>query len=122
MALPWMAEKHSQKELSPEIQTVSLTETVLTLLFSKYALVATAPSLSNKEVFFAYNAQLNKCTFRCKSLFTVPFFFFFRKTTVLVLLLLYFLLWWVFLARHGLSLVAASGGYFLLWCMGFSLQ
>ena len=75
MALPWMAEKHSQKELSPEIQTVSLTETVLTLLFSKYAVVATAPSLSNKEVFFAYNVQLNKCTFRCKSLFTVPFFF-----------------------------------------------
>ena len=91
MALPWMAEKHSQKELSPEIQTVSLTETVLTLLFSKYALVATAPSLSNKEVFFAYNAQLNKCTFRCKSLFTVPFFFFFLER-----LLFYYYYYYIF--------------------------
>ena len=29
---------------------------------------------------------------------------------------------WVFVAARGLSLVAASGGYSLLWCAGFSLQ
>ena len=34
----------------------------------------------------------------------------------------YFWLRWVFVAAHGLSLVAASGGYSLLWCAGFSLQ
>ena len=36
------------------------------------------------------------------------FFFFFR-------------LCWVFVAVRGLSLVAASRGYSLLWCAGFSL-
>ena len=35
---------------------------------------------------------------------------------------LYFWLRWVFGAAHGLSLVAASGGYSLLWCAGFSLR
>ena len=35
-----------------------------------------------------------------------------------------FIFWlrWVFIAVCGLSLVAASGGYSLLWCEGFSLQ
>ena len=33
---------------------------------------------------------------------------------------MYFWLRWVFVAVHGLSLVAASGSY-LLWCVGFSL-
>ena len=33
-----------------------------------------------------------------------------------------FWLHWVFVAARGLSLVAASGGYSLLQCMGFSLQ
>ena len=33
-----------------------------------------------------------------------------------------FWLHWVFIALYGLSLVAESGGYSLLWCMGFSLQ
>ena len=31
----------------------------------------------------------------------------------------FFWLHWVFFAVHGLSLVVASGGYSLLWCMGF---
>ena len=35
--------------------------------------------------------------------------------------LFYFWLHWVFFAAHGLSLVAASGGYSSLWCAGFSL-
>ena len=33
----------------------------------------------------------------------------------------YFWLCWVFVAAHRLSLVAASGGYSLLPCVGFSL-
>ena len=37
-------------------------------------------------------------------------------------LFIYFWLRWVFVAAHGLSLVAASGGYSLWWCAGFSLQ
>ena len=36
--------------------------------------------------------------------------------------LFYFWLCWVFINAHGLSLVAASGGYSLLWCAGFSLR
>ena len=35
---------------------------------------------------------------------------------------IYFWLRWVFVAAHGLSLVAASGGHSLLWCAGFSLR
>ena len=34
---------------------------------------------------------------------------------------IFFWLHWVFAAEHGLSLVAASGGYSLWRCMGFSL-
>ena len=34
---------------------------------------------------------------------------------------IYFWLCWVFVALRGLSLVGASGGYSLLWCVGFSL-
>ena len=37
-------------------------------------------------------------------------------------LFIYFWLHWVFVAACGLSLVAVSGGYSSLWCMGFSLQ
>ena len=45
------------------------------------------------------------------------FFFFFNK----FILFIYFWLHWVFVAVHGLSLVAASGGYSSLQCAGFSL-
>ena len=52
--------------------------------------------------------------------------YFFKKNNLLLLFLfilfIYFWLHWVFVAAHGLSLVAASGGYSLLWCIGFSLQ
>ena len=37
-------------------------------------------------------------------------------------LIFFFWLQWVFVAVRGLSLVAASRGYFLLQCAGFSLQ
>ena len=38
------------------------------------------------------------------------------------ILFTYFWLRWVFVAARGLSLVAASGGYSLLRCVGFSLR
>ena len=41
---------------------------------------------------------------------------------VFCFLFFYFWLRWVFIAAHGLSLVAASGGYSLLHCVGFSLR
>ena len=41
---------------------------------------------------------------------------FFKK----IYLFIYFWLCWVFIAVLWLSLVAASGGYSSLWCMGFS--
>ena len=49
----------------------------------------------------------------CYLTFRVFFFF-----------LIYLFIWlcWVFVAACRLSLVAASGGYSSLWCMGFSLQ
>ena len=37
-------------------------------------------------------------------------------------LFIYFWLRWAFVATHGLSLVAVSGGYSSLWCVGFSLR
>ena len=40
----------------------------------------------------------------------------------LFILFIYFWPHWVFIAACGLSLVVASGGYSLLWCMSFSLQ
>ena len=43
--------------------------------------------------------------------------FFFNK----FILFIYFWLHWVFIVVRGLSLVAASGSYSLLWCVGFSL-
>ena len=39
----------------------------------------------------------------------------------LINLFIYFWLRGVFVAANGLSLVAASGGYSSLWCVGFSL-
>ena len=39
-----------------------------------------------------------------------------------IILFIYFWLCWVFVALWGLSLVASSGGYFSLWCTGFSLR
>ena len=36
--------------------------------------------------------------------------------------LFFFWLRWVFIAARGLSLVALSGGYSSLWCVGFSLR
>ena len=49
-------------------------------------------------------------------------FYFFKKVYLFIYLFIYyFWLRWVFVAVHGLSLVAASRGYTLLQCAGFSL-
>ena len=48
-----------------------------------------------------------------------PLLFFFFL--IHVILCIYFCLHWVFVASRGLSLVAVSGDYSLLWCVGFSL-
>ena len=50
--------------------------------------------------------------------FSQPLFF----SPQFIYLFIYFWLCWVFVAAHRLSLVAASGGYSLLRCTGFSLQ
>ena len=47
------------------------------------------------------------------------FFFFLNNRRSLFI---YLWLCWIFVAAHRLSLVAASGGYSLLWCADFSLQ
>ena len=44
-----------------------------------------------------------------------------RPTLLDFFFLIHFWLRWVFVAAHGLSLVAASGGYSSLRCTGFSL-
>ena len=44
----------------------------------------------------------------------------FLKNKFIYFLFIYFWLHWVFVATCRLSLVAASGGYPLLWCVGFS--
>ena len=46
---------------------------------------------------------------------------FLKKFYFILYLLIYFWFHWVFVAVHGLSLVAVSGGYSLLRCVGFSL-
>ena len=50
--------------------------------------------------------------------YNMPLFF---KKINLFILFTYFWLCWVFVAVHGLSLVAVSGGYSSLRCVGFSL-
>ena len=40
----------------------------------------------------------------------------------LFIYLFYFWLHWVFVAGCRLSLVSQSGGYSLLWCLGFPLR
>ena len=59
------------------------------------------------------------CCFRLSisllcAMFLDHYFFFFK--------FVYFGLYWVFVATHGLSLVAASRGYSLLRCVDFSLR
>ena len=48
--------------------------------------------------------------------------YFFFLTKFIYLFIISFWLHWVFIAARGLSLVAASGGYSSLPCVGFSLQ
>ena len=56
--------------------------------------------------------SLNFCHWKSFSLMCFVLFCFF----------IYFWLCWIIVAAHGLSLVAASGGYSSLWCVGFLLR
>ena len=57
---------------------------------------------------------------RGSSLFSTPSPAFFLQN--LFILFIYFWLRWAFVVARGLSLVAVSGGYSSLWCVGFSLR
>ena len=67
-----------------------------------------SPWILYLDVFLSEHNQI------CLLLFSFVFLIF-KKT-------LFFWLRWVFIAARGLSLVAASWGYSLLWCACFSLQ
>ena len=60
------------------------------------------------------NSSTEKARSLYKHFYTVEFIYFLK--------FIYFWLRWVFIAAHGLSLVAVSGGYSSLRCTGFSLQ
>ena len=77
----------------------------------RYACIVVCSSQISIWFFFIFSISLLK--FHIFLFITIVFFF-------LINLFIYFWLCWVFLAAHGLSLVAASGGYSSLWCAGFS--
>ena len=56
------------------------------------------------------------------SFFSNVFYFYFYYILNLFISFIYFGLCWVFITVHGLSLVAASEGYYSLQCAGFSLR
>ena len=59
------------------------------------------------------------CRRREMLIYSIILFYFYK---FIYFLFIYFWLRWVFVAAHGLSLVAASGDYSSLRCAGFSLQ
>ena len=82
---------------------------------SHCVLICISPMANDVEHLFKYLRavciSLEKCLFKSLHVFVWGWFFKF-----------YFWLCWVFVDARGLSLVAASGGYSLLQCAGFSLQ
>ena len=69
-----------------------------------------------------YMSSLENYLFRSSA----HFYFYLKKILIsflkINLFIFYFWLCWVFVAARELSVVAVSGGYSLLWCMGFSLR
>ena len=79
---------------------------ILTLSYNTLYLLALC------ALFWLYDSDICSCSL-------IVFFYFFIN---LFILFIYFWLHWVFVAAHGLSLVAASGCYSCLQCAGFLLQ
>ena len=71
--------------------------------------------------YLSVQARRNIYSVECKSrlFYFISFIYFLIN---LFILFIYFWLHWVFVAAHGLSLVAASGGYSSLRCTGLSLR
>ena len=88
-----------------------------------WSLTLTKEAFLKCLVIFGYSSYLRmgSCELYCKDIrlghFTEEILFFF-----LINLFICFWLCWVFVAVRGFSLVAVSGGYSSLQCMGFSLQ
>ena len=79
-------------------------------IMSLQLLFTTSHVLCYAYLFFLCSAF---CLSRLKKFFLINLF---------IYLFIYLWLHWVLIAAPGLSLVAASGGYSLLQCAGFSLQ
>ena len=69
-------------------------------------------SLLKSGIEFAYYLPTSSCIF---------YFFIYKFIHLFICLCIYLWLHWVFVAAWGLSLVAVSGGYSLLRCVGLSL-
>ena len=85
------------------------------------------PDNIHVSMLFSWNISPSPSPTESKSLFytSVSLFCFAYRTIITIFLMyvlfIYFWLFWVSAAAHSLSLVAASGGYSWLQCMGFSL-
>ena len=85
-------------------------------MFSR--LIHLSACISISLLFMAKEFSIVYTTFYLSIYQLMDILFFF----LIYFLFIYFWLHWIFVAVHGLSLVAASRGYSLLRCAGFSLQ
>ena len=79
----------------------------------------TSKALSSKRG--SWTQELLLMPLKIGKVSNIIYLFLFLKTNLFIIFI-YFWLHWVFVAARGFSLVAASGGYSLLWCSGFSSQ
>ena len=103
----------------------------LLIFLRKVTIIAKFQMWSNKCGEWGEKPSLLHCISRFYMIFWIPVVISHNGTILpniiqlfkkkLFILFIYFWLCCIFVAAHRLSLVAASGGYSLLWCMGFSL-
>ena len=74
-----------------------------------------------KNIFACCHGHHHHCIPHLNGLATL-YIFFLPPPPIFIYLFIYFWLCWVFVAAHGLSLVAVSRGYSLMRCADFSLQ